>query len=146
MPVVEWNYTFLLGIKEIDQHHQRLVELLNKAYEEFKVGATVENMQSVIDQLVDYSAYHFDCEERWMADVSYHSLAKHKEEHAIFTSRILEFQNTLRQNGNVSLELVSFLSNWVTHHILTTDAELGRFVELQSIRRKVSKKLSKPVK
>ena len=140
MPIIEWNMRYLIGIREIDQHHKHLVELLNKAYDEFRKGNNIE--QSVVDELVDHAGYHFTCEERWMAESSYPKLAEHKDEHELFTSRILEFQSKYRKNESVSVEILWFLCNWVTHHILETDAKFGQFIEVQNIRNKVSRKFT----
>lgn len=140
MPIIEWNVRYLVGIREIDQHHKHLVELLNRTYDEFRGGANIE--LAVVDELVDYAGYHFACEERWMAESSYPKLSEHKEEHALFTSRIVEFQSKYRRNESVSVEVLWFLCNWVTHHILETDAKFGQFIEIQNIRKKVGRKFN----
>jgi hemerythrin len=143
MPIVEWNISFLLGIQEIDQHHKHLVELLNKTYDEYKEGAPAENLRSVIDELLDYSTYHFECEERWMTETLYPNFIDHKAEHVIFTKRISELQKNFQFNTNISLEVLSFLSNWITHHILKTDAKYGHFVADQNIRKRINRNLIK---
>jgi len=132
---MQWNVRYLVGIQEIDQHHKHLVELLNKTYDEFREGAEIE--KSTIDELVDFSGYHFSYEERLMVELSYPKLDQHKKEHELFTLRILEFQNKYTRHKNISVEILWFLCNWVTHHILETDAEFGNFVDLHNIRKKV---------
>src|SRR6185369_16889118 len=67
MPIMQWNVRYLVGIQEIDQHHKHLVELLNKTYDEFREGAEIE--KSTIDELVDFSGYHFSYEERLMVEL-----------------------------------------------------------------------------
>src|SRR6185369_7007438 len=114
---------------------KHLVELLNKTYDEFREGAEIE--KSTIDELVDFSGYHFSYEERLMVELSYPKLDQHKKEHELFTLRILEFQNKYTRHKNISVEILWFLCNWVTHHILETDAEFGNFVDLHNIRKKV---------
>src|SRR5690349_3131524 len=90
MPIIDWNIKYMLGIKEIDQHHRHLVDLLNTAYDDFKNGASVG--QSVISELADYVSYHFSCEERWMMETQYPNFAAHKEEHDSFAERVFEFR------------------------------------------------------
>ena len=135
MPIIEWNIGFLLGIQEIDKQHKQMVQLLNDAYDEFRGGKKVE--QSVIDELVVYAHYIFAFEESMMQEISYPNLAEHKEEHESFTRRIIEFKNNFEKNKNLSIELLWFLCNWVTHHMRETDAEFGRFVDIYNIHKRI---------
>jgi hemerythrin len=137
MPIIEWNVSFLVGIPEIDQQHQQLVQLTNRTYDGFRSGADIE--PSVIDELVAHASEHFACEEGWMAESCYPKLAEHREEHQLFTCRIMEFKSTYQQKANISVELLWFLCNWVTHHIRETDAKFGEFVDMQNIRKRMSK-------
>jgi len=132
MPIIEWNVNFLVGIQEIDRHHKHLVNSLNEAYDRFREGKEIE--LSFLQELVDYAAHHFACEESWMKKTSYPNLAAHQEEHALFTSRVCEFKREYKRNARISVELLWFLCNWVTHHIRETDAEFGRFVDVHKIR------------
>lgn len=135
MPIVQWNINFLLGIREIDQHHQHLVQLLNDTYDEFREKATID--PSLIDKLTDYAGYHFTCEENLMKQVSYPKLAEHKEEHDSFTSRIAEIQKASKQKETVSVELLWFLCNWINHHLRETDAEFGHYIDVHKIQKRM---------
>ena len=137
MPIIEWNSGFLLGIQEIDKRHKNLVQLLNKTYDEFRGGKNIE--LSVLDELIDYSDYIFNFEESLMLDVSYPDRTGHQKEHESFTDRILEFKKTFKQNKNTQIELLWFLCNWVTHHMRETDAELGRFIDIQNINKRMNR-------
>jgi len=137
MPIVEWNVNLLIGIQEIDRQHKHLVELLNENYDQFREGTDIN--PSFLQELVDFSTHHFACEEGWMKKTSYPKLAAHREEHDLFTSRISEFSKEQKRNANISVELIWFLCNWVTHHIRETDAEFGRFVDIHNIRKRGSK-------
>jgi hemerythrin len=135
MPIIEWNMGFMLGIPEIDRHHKHLVKLLNEAYDEFRDGVAVE--QSVIDELTVYASQVFAFEENLMRETSYPKLSDHKDEHETFCSRVNELRDTFKKNKNVSIELLWFLCNWVTHHLRETDAEFGRFVDMYNIQKRV---------
>ncbi|HBG06424.1 MAG: hemerythrin [Geobacteraceae bacterium GWC2_58_44] len=137
MPIIEWNVSYLLGIHEIDQHHEHLVQLINKAYDQFRCGADIE--PSFVDELVDYAGMHFACEEGWMTESSYPKFVEHKEEHKLFNCRILELQNKSKTSSGISVELLWFLCNWVTHHMRETDAEFGRYVDLRNIRKRTGR-------
>ena len=136
MPIVEWNDSYLVGIEDIDQHHRHLVQLLNDTYDAFTDGSHQEKLGGVLDELIDYATYHFACEERWMQDSSYPGLSVHREEHERFIGRIVEIQKDFHaRRANLTLEVLSFLKNWLTSHILQNDAGYGRFVAAARERR-----------
>jgi hemerythrin len=131
MPKLEWNVNFILGIQEIDEHHKYLFDLINSAYDKFTGGESIG--LSVIAELVDYADYHFTCEERWMVETSYSSFKEHKEEHDHFVRLVSAFVEELLNDKDDSLELLAFVSNWIAHHILETDAKFGRYLDVQQI-------------
>jgi hemerythrin len=137
MPIIEWNVSLLLGIPEIDQHHRQMVQLLNTAYDDFRQGNSLP--PSLIEEVISCSSQHFAYEEGLMVESSYPKLLEHKEEHHLFSCRVLELQKNYRQTTNISIELLWFLCNWVTHHIRETDAELGRFLDIVKIRKRLSR-------
>ena len=129
MPMVKWNDSYLLGVMEIDKHHQHLVELLNKTHEEFMKGAPAESIGAVLDKLINYATYHFISEEQLMVKIGDPGLAEHREEHGRFTRRVVEIQTDFHSgNKNLSNEVLLFLKNWLTNHILKTDAMYGQFI------------------
>lgn len=131
MPIIEWKMEYQVGIQEIDRHHKSMVKSLNKSYDQFREGREVE--ATYLQELLDYAAHHFTCEEGWMKKTRYPHLAEHQAEHALFTGKILNFKKEYKRRSRVSVELLWFLCNWVTHHIGGTDAEFGRFVDLQHL-------------
>jgi hemerythrin len=135
MPVFEWNINYMTGIREIDQHHQRLVGLLNESYSECKQGMSAEKVTSLIDELIDYADYHFSCEERLMEEASYPDLPLHKREHELFTNQVREFQKGHQENKLPPISVLSFISNWITHHIQQTDVKFGVYMDSRKIRR-----------
>ena len=131
MPLVEWNDGFLLGIDEFDRHHQHLVTLLNKTYDEFEAGAPVENLGSLLQELLEYTGYHFASEEKAMQLHAYPSFGTHKDEHARFIQRVTDMNYDFHKvNRNVSLEIITFLKDWLLNHILKTDAEFVMYLTL----------------
>ena len=128
MPIIKWNVGLLVGIREMDHHHQHLVRLLNDTYDEFREGVDVP--ESFIEELIRLTADHFSYEERLMTEVSYPHVDQHRNEHRLFSGRIMELQKSYLEKKDVSVDLLWFLCNWVTHHMRQSDADLGLFLEL----------------
>ncbi len=123
-----WNDSLVIGIEELDEHHKQLVSLLNSVYSNFTLGADKSGLSSIITELIRYTKYHFSAEEKWMKDHQYPGIEKHIEEHSRFYERVSRFQNDFAAgNALLTLDLFQFLQNWLTVHILNTDAAMGRF-------------------
>jgi hemerythrin len=127
MNKIEWNHSFLLGFHEVDAHHRHLVELLTRTHDEFI--ASTQNLGPILDELVDYTQYHFKSEELWMLDGLYPEIAGHKKEHATFLHKALQLQKYHHSKSRyISLELIEFLEVWIANHILITDAKFARYL------------------
>ncbi|MBT0665891.1 hemerythrin family protein [Geobacter pelophilus] len=129
MPVfMEWSDKYLLGVKEFDEHHEHLVELMNKSYDLFKNQAPQARLEMILDELFEYTAYHFAAEEKWMAEHSYPKLAEHKEEHALFRQKIIEFQHAFHDGQpTIKVDLYAYLAKWLIAHIQEKDPDYGSF-------------------
>lgn len=128
MALLEWDKSFELGIQEFDGHHKVLVRLLNEAYDNFTGETNRESIAAVFDNLIDYATYHFVEEEHWMGLNGYGGLQRHREEHDEFSRRVVELQNDFfHAKSHVSIEVLVFLKEWLTDHILKEDADYGRF-------------------
>jgi hemerythrin len=123
MPFMQWDTSFELGIKEFDDHHKHLVHLLNLTYDAITLGAGRVEIGTVLNELVDYSVYHFAAEEQWMIDRKYPGLPEHVAEHVQFVKWIFKTQEDfLIGNMRVGRDVMEFLNTWLTDHILVTDA------------------------
>lgn len=129
MPIVEWNDSFLVGVEPFDGHHKHLVDLLNRSYTELVHAAPLESCGELLEELSDYVSYHFVAEELWMMENSYPRYEKHIAEHNNYIKQLQEFQQDYRQGrAETSLEVFTFLRRWLVEHILTSDADYGRFI------------------
>ena len=128
MPIVEWSANYELGIEQFDDHHKHLVELINLAFESFTGEASRDELGALFDELLDYVTYHFTAEESWMQEHNYPEFQKHRDEHDHFCRRVIEIQKDFRKGmANITLEILQFLMNWLTDHILGSDADYARF-------------------
>lgn len=129
MPVATWSDRFLIGIPQIDKHHQHLFSLMNRTYDDFIGQASIRDLTALFDELIDYATYHMAMEEYWMEESRFPGFAKHKQEHDVFSGRVREMHRGYH-NGerHLVLEVLSFLYEWFLTHILKADAEYGRFM------------------
>ena len=118
----EWDQKYSVNVREIDQQHMKLFELINELHEAMRVGQGREVMSQTLQGLVDYTKYHFSTEERYMTLYGYPEYANHKSEHRVFVDKVLEFQREFESGSLLlSLEVMDFLKNWLSRHILVND-------------------------
>jgi hemerythrin len=128
MPLMQWNDALSVKVKEIDTQHKNLVGYLNDLHFAMSQGKGKEVLQSLLVRLVAYTQVHFAAEEKYMKQWSYPGYVAHKGEHEAFVKKVAEFQ-TKFEAGQValSIEVVTFLKDWVANHIQGTDKKYGPF-------------------
>ncbi len=130
MALIQWDEIFTTGIAQVDADHRHLFDLINQVHEAF---ATQDLMQvgAVLDQLVDYSCYHFTTEEAWMWSVGYPKVTEHMRQHDGFARRVTEMQRNYAAGKTAALtsEVLTFVRNWWVTHILESDGKFRRFVD-----------------
>lgn len=69
MQAFEWDHRFETGLSTVDKQHHHLVDLVNLAGDILLAGkSSEEELQNLFAQLADYAIYHFNEEERLMAE------------------------------------------------------------------------------
>lgn len=125
--MMEWNDSLKVGHGLIDRDHQRLVALINQLGEAMSAGQGKDVCGAVLDELVDYTKTHFANEERLMAAHGYADAPAHRAEHASLIDDVEEFRVKYRAGtATLSVFLLRFLMEWLTHHILESDKKLAR--------------------
>ena len=127
MALITWGPMLAVGYKDIDDQHQKLVELVNKLNDAMHAGQGKEALQTVLNELVRYTQYHFGTEERLMAKHQYALTADHKAEHVKFVADVSAFKKKFDSgNAMISTEIMMFLRDWLSKHILQTDKKLAK--------------------
>lgn len=129
MSIFTWSDSFLLRIQDIDDHHKHLVSLLNLTYDSFISNSTDHEIDSLVEDLIQYASYHFQAEVSSMIENNYPFIEEHKLEHDCFSKRAQEFKALLHSGETaIELEILQFLKDWLADHILNSDKKFGYFV------------------
>jgi hemerythrin len=135
MPALSWREEFAVGVAAIDQQHRRLIEMLATFYEALSAGDAREALGELLRGLLDYTRYHFSTEERLMEDAAYALRDAHHAQHEVFLAKVTEMQQRFSQGQLIlSLEATGFIRDWLSHHILVIDKELGRYLRARGVR------------
>lgn len=131
---MKWDHTLSIGIKEIDEQHQELVNIINQVEVLFKQsiegdGDLTETMK-VIEALSEYATSHFEKEEQLMVKIGYPNLNEHKEKHRAFVNYVdaMTMEKITKSEETALIQLFAFLSDWVVSHIKKEDFEYKAFI------------------
>ncbi|MDD5298752.1 MAG: bacteriohemerythrin [Rhodocyclaceae bacterium] len=124
-----WTDKFDTGLSEVDAQHRHLVVVLNRVAELYTSGSDLATLAPLLKELTDYSHYHFETEERLMAETG--CAPEHAREHAqIHQDFFREVQMMIvwaRENpGEAVPALLRYLTTWLVHHILGSDQAMAR--------------------
>lgn len=126
MAFFSWQSKFALGIKSIDNDHQKLVALIDRLYVAMSEGRAKHEIDDVVQELIDYTRFHFNREEVLMKSSDYADFEQHQKAHHTFVERVSQYQQKLaRGHDNISVEVTSFLRDWLSNHIMVTDKALA---------------------
>jgi hemerythrin len=129
MAVFPWKDEFSVGVKEIDDQHRRLIDLINGFYDALSQGQARSGLGELLRGMLEYTRYHFSTEEELMRGQDYPALEAHSREHGLFVIRVSDMAERFERGELVlSLEATGFLRDWLSGHILGTDKTLGRYL------------------
>ncbi len=128
MAFMTWADNLSVGVAEFDSQHKKLIDLINSLHDAMKTGKGKDVMGSVLDELVKYTQTHFTAEEKLMIKYNYSDLNTQKTEHANFVKKASDLRNDFSSGKvSISLEVMKFLQDWLSNHILKTDKNYGAF-------------------
>jgi hemerythrin len=127
MALMMWNSRFETGIGIIDTQHKALFKAVNDLADSFKTGTSKTQVKECLDFLVKYTVDHFSTEEKIMREMGYPKLTSHIVEHTQLVEKAKDLQVKLAEGKPVTMEVTTFLSNWLKHHINEVDMGYAEF-------------------
>lgn len=126
MNMYEMKQEYFTGIDFIDEEHAKLFAITNEIYELLTnkfIPDKYDYIMKVINELKDYTKYHFNHEEEYMNSIGYRKILSQKVDHADFIEKINGFNSdSIDENQKETLfELVDFLNTWLVEHIVKRD-------------------------
>jgi hemerythrin len=121
--------TLTVGIEEIDDDHNKLVNLLNILNHSITEGAATDYIEAVLDELINCTVWHFSHEERLMLKYGYDGYEEHRTEHQDLINSARELKKKFIQMRQLDeKEDLAFLERWLTEHILVADTRLASYL------------------
>lgn len=122
MSFFKWEAAYAFGIEAIDRDHQMLVEMIDELYDAMQNGNSKKILNGIVERLTSYAKNHFMREEVILKSIGYQEYEEHKSEHNDFIKKVTGFKQKL-DSGELafSVEVASFLREWLKKHILSSD-------------------------
>ncbi len=120
----ELKESYLLGVQNMDDEHKELVIRINALADAL---GNRNNTSLAFQSLAEFTAQHFNHEEKYMASISYPDLENHKKIHAKLLSQVGIFGDQINNHTVNPAELINFLNDWLIKHILGVDMKYAHF-------------------
>ena len=110
----EMKPEYYTGIAQIDEEHKKLFEIADEAYELYKnefIPDKYDHIAKILNELRDYTKIHF----------------QHEVQHDQFCQKLdeLDLEHLDENSEEVIQEVLTFLTDWLVHHILETDKKIA---------------------
>jgi hemerythrin len=130
-----WSDAYSVQIGIVDAQHKNLVNIVNELHQALARGQGKQQLGRFLSSLIKYTQVHFKTEENLMQSHRYPDYMRHKSEHDHLTEAVLDFQGKfLRNEVGLTIEVMDFLKDWLTKHILGTDKKYTPFLNAEGVR------------
>ncbi len=130
MPYLQWTESLSVGAARMDAHHRKLIELINRLFDAMSGDAT-KTVETVLDDLLDYTRYHFSEEEALLQACGFPGFDEHRTIHRDMIRDVQAMRQRYLENpaGVPAGEALDFLSKWLMRHIIGKDLRYRSCVE-----------------
>lgn len=123
-----WKDNYETGVETFDDQHRKLFDIANRLYKLLEDDVYVDKYHKIleiIEELKNYTVYHFKEEEEYMYKIGYKKFFAHKVQHDDFIKQFSKIDIDKIDNGQDEYirETLEFIYDWIVNHILKTDKE-----------------------
>lgn len=117
------------GIEIIDNEHKKLFEIIKRTNDLLNDEFTpdkYDDIMDIIEELKDYTVKHFSDEEAYMEEIGYPGLEAQVAAHTAFVYKLgeVDYGRVDEDQHEYLLDLVEYLLNWLSTHILRMDKKI----------------------
>ena len=130
MKEYKWTKDLEFGIKEIDDQHKHIVELVNEFSKMDKASFSRDDILDIFNEIISYTHVHFSAEEKILKNNRYPDSAEHEKEHQKILAKINDlFLSFSEDNIEKTVEDVSsLLQTWIEDHLMKVDKKYVSFL------------------
>lgn len=134
--MLQWKEEYEVGVAEIDEQHQKLIDIANRVYELMRNELALDKYDQIVEilqELKEYTVYHFHFEEGLMQKAKYKKRFSHKLLHQEFLARVeaVDLSAVDEEQDAYLVRIMDFIANWLIEHIVGEDKKVGQSVRAQ---------------
>ncbi len=129
MSLLQWDHSYVTGIRSADHEHRNLVNLINRLHRGFEREKNRDPTR-LFDDLFNLLLSHFQAEERMMSECGYAGHPAHSQDHERILDELRDLLAQLDERATgLTPALKACLQPWLRNHIRMHDTPLYRAVE-----------------
>ena len=135
--IFDFSEKYMTGIELVDDEHRHLFEIIKETND--VINATYlhdkyDEIMRLLSELKDYTESHFHDEEELMLRINYPHINSQKHAHSAFIEKLVninlsELDNIDDNQDEYLNELITFLLQWLSNHILGSDKKIGEYIK-----------------
>lgn len=135
MPFIAWNDEMSVGVKELDDDHKEIVDLLNRLHEGVEAGIGNSEVVNIFSKLVEATKRHLHHEEQILAKAGFPHLAQHLKEHDAILGKGLMLQARFMSGSTQPFTLaeVDLACRWLQTHLIESDKHYAQYLKSQGL-------------
>ncbi len=120
--LINWTDEYSVDFELIDSQHKKLAGMINDLFASFTEGKANEVVDKILNEMIDYTDYHFKAEEKYFEKYNYSQTQTHIDEHQKFVKQVTDFYSDFKKGSvTISYDIMNFLRDWFLKHILGSD-------------------------
>ncbi|HEX6829479.1 MAG TPA: bacteriohemerythrin [Burkholderiales bacterium] len=134
--MITWDQeTHGVGIIEMDQQHRWLADIINQMESALDNAADPAALNSILDELIQFTEFHFFTEEHYMRRHNYPDETSHREGHHHLVDQLLELRRDfVLRDKSQARSAIQFLESWLLAHIQHADLQLGYYLRSRGVK------------
>lgn len=135
MSFIEWDDKYSVNISAIDDQHKKFMSIINELHDALMIDQHPKQViERIMNELVDYTDYHFKTEEDLFEKYNYSGKEAHKQLHDKLRNQVYKLRDDFAANRvEIDLSVLSFLTEWLVEHILGSDMEYSPYLTSKNL-------------
>lgn len=124
--MIKWKDEYNMGIESIDDQHKELCKIANRIYDLLRndlITDKYSKIVEIIEELKNYTVYHFHAEEEYMKSIGYRKFLSQKVAHNDFLEKMntIDFDKIDNGHNEYLISMLDFVADWLVQHIIKED-------------------------
>ncbi len=110
MDKIVWDESFSVGLKDMDEQHKQIINIVNKLTEIKEMHVNSEIISATLSKMREYADNHFKKEETYLLESDYPFYSMHKIQHRGFRKKTVDFcMDTIAYKSSIPTGIVTYL-------------------------------------